>query len=94
MRLLFQQASLQTRPTWDSLSGGKTQATRHSTSGASTSTAAKNESEPNADKSEIKRALKEDRISFYFAYGMECPHEPNRYLHGQATLPFSYYSEV
>ena len=50
--------------------------------------------EPNADKSEIKRVLKEHRICFYYAYGMECPHKPCRYLHGQATLPFGYYNEV
>ena len=50
--------------------------------------------EPNADKSETKRAPIEHRICFYVAYGMECLHKPGRFLHGQATLPFGYYSGV
>ena len=77
MRRLFQQVSLQTRQTWDSLPGEQRNQPDHQWP------------EPNADKSEIKRVLKEHRICFYYAYGMECPHKPCRYLHGQATLPYS-----
>lgn len=58
------------------------------------STSSRQLPEPSADKSEIKQTLKEHRICFYFTYRMECPHKLCRYLHGQATLPFSYYSGV
>ena len=47
--------------------------------------------EPTAQISQIRQALRQRRICFYYAFGMKSPYDTCQFNHGQSGLQFGWY---